>query len=60
MKLKEEVFLFQQTGKPILRLEWNPKAPGVFAAGGEDQNLSIYDCSKIDKNNGLIFIHPGC
>lgn len=45
---------------PILRLEWNPKVPGLFAAGGEDQILKIYNCSKTSKNNGLIFIHPGC
>lgn len=56
----EELFLFQESGSPVLKVEWNQKKEGVFGVGGEDNLLKIYDCSRISSRSGLIFIHPGC
>ena len=58
--------------KPITSVEWHPTEDGVFAASGEDDQVTIWDFGveespehQIEGNNGekipqqLLFIHAG-
>lgn len=33
--------------------------PSLFAAADHSGQVKFYDCSKMDKNNGLVFVNPG-
>ncbi|CAK0756589.1 hypothetical protein CVIRNUC_002468 [Coccomyxa viridis] len=44
--LSAPLFDFRPHDKPIIRVEWAPYKKGVFASGGEDQMIAVWDLER--------------
>ncbi|EIE23954.1 WD40 repeat-like protein [Coccomyxa subellipsoidea C-169] len=51
-QLKEAVHTFKLHDSAIMRVEWAPYKPGVFASGGEDKLIAVWDLERQDKMPG--------
>lgn len=56
---------FRHGEEPVIKVEWSPTNESVFGSCGEDKRVNIWDCSRIDTEQGadqekcLIFSHYG-
>ncbi len=61
-KLNDEFYNFSKEGQTVIRVEWSPSIPGLFASAGEDSKIRFWDCSKLSDSKsgeGLFFVHHG-
>lgn len=56
---------FRHGEEPVVKVEWSPTNESVFGSCGEDKRVNLWDCSRIDTEQGsgqekcLIFSHYG-
>lgn len=62
-----KLFKFEGHEKAVLNVQWSPKTPTIFASGGQDSKVKIWDFLRvgfeIPKDNSgtdeLLFTHEG-
>lgn len=69
-KSKKPVAIFKHHTEPVTTVEWHPSEPTIFASGGADNQITLWDLA-VEKDNEtneeevkdippqLLFIHQG-